>query len=380
MGGRVEKKELDKYLESIYYDENNPASFGGLDRIYRFVKNDGRYVISKRKIKEWLQTQLVYVHHKPVKKNFKRLRVIVPRKYYQFDGDTVSMLRYEEYNGGYKYILVLIDILSRFAWTYPLKTLTGKEMVTALKACIDTTPTHLRTDHGSEFVNNNVSKFLKSRNIGHIVTLNEKKANYAERFIKTLKNKITRYMQFAREFKWVKALPKITAAYNKAYHRSIRMTPYMAMKTDDPKLWIMQYSPKKIKVKTKPKKQVKSKAPYTFRIGNKVKLSYLTSPFTKTYDEKWTTEMFIITGREIKQGIAQYTLKDWNNDPIRGTFYEQELQQVTIDDGVYNIEKVLKRRVRNKKKEVLVRWEGYNKNFDSWIAESDIKNLSNKPL
>lgn len=69
-------------------------------------------------------------------------------------------------------------------------------------------------------------------------------------------------------------------------------------------------------------------------------------------------------------------LKDFNNEIITGEFYEQELQRIYVDDKtMYKIEYVVKKRSRNGKKEVLVKWMGYNSSFNSWIPEENIVNF-----
>ena len=47
-------------LRKIYYDPTSPASFSGPDKLYVYVKKDGKYNISKYKIKKWLQRQEIY--------------------------------------------------------------------------------------------------------------------------------------------------------------------------------------------------------------------------------------------------------------------------------------------------------------------------------
>ena len=68
---------------------------------------------------------------------------------------------------------------------------------------------------------------------------------------------------------------------------------------------------------------------------------------------------------------------DWDDESVEGTFYEQEIQAVNVDQSTeYHIEKILKRRTRNKRKEVLVRWLHWPQKYDSWILESDVKDYS----
>lgn len=68
-----------------------------------------------------------------------------------------------------------------------------------------------------------------------------------------------------------------------------------------------------------------------------------------------------------------YKLEDWTGEGVDGTFYEPELQAVIVDESTeYHIEKVLKKRIRNKHREVLVHWLHWPKKYDSWIPESDV--------
>ena len=70
-----------------------------------------------------------------------------------------------------------------------------------------------------------------------------------------------------------------------------------------------------------------------------------------------------------------YTVQDLLERPIEGTFYEEELQKVKRPD-IFRIEKVLKKRAKNKKTEYLVCWSGYRPDFDRWIQSLDIEPIS----
>ena len=87
--------------------------------------------------------------------------------------------------------------------------------------------------------------------------------------------------------------------------------------------------------------------------------------FDREYSEKWSGEIFTVTDRKINQNQPMYQLKDYNNDIIEGYFFEPELQIAFLDnDIVYKIEKILKKRTRNRKKEILLKWKGWPKKFN----------------
>ena len=77
--------------------------------------------------------QEVYTSHHPVNRVFKHSRVLAFSLNYQWDTDTANMAKYKDYNDGYGYFVVFIDIFSRFLYTYPLKTHSGSEMTKTFK-------------------------------------------------------------------------------------------------------------------------------------------------------------------------------------------------------------------------------------------------------
>ena len=84
------------YLKSIYYDPTHPAAYGGVEKPYRTVKIDGRFVLSRNKISQWLNKQEDFAFHKEEKTHFRRRRVVAPFVDYQWDVDTADMCRYDD--------------------------------------------------------------------------------------------------------------------------------------------------------------------------------------------------------------------------------------------------------------------------------------------
>ena len=89
-----------------------------------------------------------------------------------------------------------------------------------------------------------------------------------------------------------------------------------------------------------------------------------------------TEEIFQIVNL-IPRTPVVYEVRDLLKRPIEGTFYEKELQTVERPD-IFRVEKVLKKRIRNKKEEYLVRWSGYSSDFDSWLQSTDIVPISKR--
>ena len=168
------------------------------------------------------------------------------------------MVSYQKENDNYSYFAVFIDIFTRYLFTYPMKSLTGVEMVSVMQEILRTqekNPKILRTDRGSECHNKDVERFLSQEKIKHVFTYYETKANYAERVIKTIKLKMFKYFTANETYRWIDELKNITYAYNSSNHRSIKMSPAEALVADNYVLWQNQY--REIQKPKKPKKSSK---------------------------------------------------------------------------------------------------------------------------
>ena len=91
---------MDDYLASVYYDPKRSGGFGGVDRLYKDVKK-GKLNISRTKIKEWLMKQDAYTLRKPIRRRFKRNRVIVGGIDQQGEMDLADMQSMQKFNDGY---------------------------------------------------------------------------------------------------------------------------------------------------------------------------------------------------------------------------------------------------------------------------------------
>ncbi|KAK3084311.1 hypothetical protein FSP39_011465 [Pinctada imbricata] len=210
----------EEYLKEIYYNPVNAGSFSGPDKLYRYVKKAGKYVISKYRIRKWLQRQEPYSLQRPLVRKFKRNTVITLGIDDQWDADLMDMTKFAKENDGYAYILVVIDIFSKYLWLRPTLDKRGESITAALKAILDEgrQPTRIRTDKGQEFKSRSFNALLKRNNIEHLYAQNtEIKANYAERVIKTVKAKIYRYMTYKQSQRYVDRLEDFNNNYNSVY-------------------------------------------------------------------------------------------------------------------------------------------------------------------
>ena len=355
-------KDLQTRLQEIYYNAKHPASFSGVEALYRAVKDDGKIPVSRTMVRKWLENQLTYTLHKPIRKRFPRGRVLVSGMDWQWESDLVDLSKLSRYNNGYKWLLTTIDVLSKYAWVVPMKDKTGKSLVQAYKKILKggRKPTKLHTDHGTEFLNRQFQDLLQDKDIQFFTTNNETKASVVERFNRTLKTRMFKYFTFKNTRKYIDVLADLVDSYNHSYHRSIGTKPALVNKKNENVIWKRLYGQG-------------SDAPtrFKFNVGDQVRIGKSKMIFTKGYLPNWTEEIFTITDR-IPRKPPVYRLKDFNGDLIAGTFYEYELQKITKDDDVYRVEKILKKRTRKGRREFLVKWKGYPSQFNSWVSVNDI--------
>ena len=102
-----------------------------------------------------------------------------------------------KFDKGFRFLLCFIDIFSKYSWVVSIKYKKGVSIINAFQKVLkesDRKPNKIWVDKGSKFYNNSFKKWLKDNDIEMYSIHNEGKSVVAERFIRTLKNKIYKYM------------------------------------------------------------------------------------------------------------------------------------------------------------------------------------------
>ena len=242
-----------------------------------------------------------------------------------------------KYNKGIRYLLCAIDLFSKYAWVIPLKDKKGTSIINAFQKIIskERKPNKIWVDQGSEFYYQSFKDFLKINNIEMYSTFSEGKSVFAERFIRTLKNKIFKHMTAISKNVYFDVLNDTVNKYHNTIHRTIKMKPID--NTDDSFAEYNEESNKK-----NPK----------FKIGDHVRISKYKNIFPKGYVPNWSEEIFVIN--KIKNTVPwTYVISDLNGEEIIESFYEKELQKT--NEKEFRIEKIFKR----KGDKLYVKWIGY---------------------
>ena len=270
--------------------------------------------------------------------------------------DLADMTALSEDNEGVKYLLLVIDIFSKYGWIEPLKNKKGKTLANALKTIFkERKPEKLWTDKGREFYNKDVKELIELYS-----TENEEKSSIVERWIRTMKEKIWKYFTDNNTYNYMDVLPDLVKDYNNTVHSSTKLTPIDASKKkNELTVWRNLY-PDRYKINDITPK---------FSVGDRVRITKKKKDFEKGYTTRWTEEIFTI--KEIRNtDPITYKLEDLEGEEIKGTFYEPELQKT--EQQIYRIEKIIKK----EKNKSLVKWKGYSDKFNSWVDNKDLIDLS----
>ena len=133
-----------------------------------------------------------------------------------------------KFNEGFRFLLCVIDIFSKYAWVVPLKNKKGMSIVNVFHKILQESnrkPNKISVDKGSEFCNSSVKEWLKDNDIEMYLTHNKGKSVVAERFARFLKTKIYKYMTSISKNVYIDKLDDIVNEYNNQYQRAIKMKP-----------------------------------------------------------------------------------------------------------------------------------------------------------
>ena len=232
--GLVRRTQSDKILRDKAFKIAGNPKYDGYQRglvsmVYKFFdkKSSGSGIINEANY------QLADELHKPIIRKFKKRKVYSSFRDNIWGVDLADMQSLSRYFKGIRYLLCAIDLFSKYAWVIPIKDKKGATINNAFKKIISEgrKPNEIWVGQGSEFYNKSFTDFLEINNIKMYSTFNERKSAVAEKFIKTLKNKIYKHMTAISKNIYVDVLDDIVNKYNDTAHRTIKMNPINV--TDD---------------------------------------------------------------------------------------------------------------------------------------------------
>ena len=172
--------------------------------------------------------------NKPTIQKFERKKIIVNHINEIHSADLVDMSQYSKINKGYKYIFSNVDVFSKIAYAYPIKS----KKIQDIKPCFQkifmkNKPKYIWSDKEPAFLSKEMQQFFKDNNVKIYHTNSHLKAVVVERFNRSLRELIMKEFVKNNNTVWYNILPKLIKIYNNRFHSTIEMKPVEVNKNNE---------------------------------------------------------------------------------------------------------------------------------------------------
>ena len=267
------------------------------------------------KIAKYLRKNETHSLHKPVRRHFKRRRIITHYPGQIVQMDLIDMQQYYGSNSGYKYILVVLDLFSKQIWLRALKSKEGGETASAIRTVIHDMGFPIQSvifDEGKEFLNNNVDMLFTQYSIYSYNIKTKIKAGAVERANRTIKGIIWKIFTETKRKRWINFLEDIQDNYNNTYHRTIKMAPNQVSMKNRRRVFKNMFP------------DINDTVDCRLHRGDRVRIALNKEIFDKSYKVNWSKDIFIIEKAFQRSGVCWYRLKDQNGNIYpKGKYYFQ---------------------------------------------------------
>lgn len=306
--GKATKMQQRQKLLKHY--TKGPAAYGSSGRLQEVTG------FSKRDVNNFLETINAHTKYSSYRKQFARLKVVAYDINEIWSVDVAYVDKLSKYNRNVKYLLVAVDVMSRYLRVEPLLTKDANATAKAFRKMVKTKqPKKVWTDKGTEF-KGAFRELCEKKGIHHYTTNSETKSAFAERNIRSLKNIIYKFLEQHWTYAYIDSLPEFVNTINSRVNRVTKLPPNKVTRKDVPKLISLVANDSAQLVK-KPK----------YKTGDFVRIAKPDLPFRKGYKQTFTDEVFEIN-RVATLNPPTYNLIDSLNEEIKGKFYEPELKRV----------------------------------------------------
>ena len=274
---------MEEKIRDLFYQ-----TYRGSSNIKNKLQNEK---VDEKQINKVLNNQEIYqLMKKPRKmKHYYPLSASYENERHQLDlmdiGSTMNKYPVQK-NKGYRYVMCLIDVYTRKAYTYPLKTKGDEEVSKAFLILIEKAgepPFQLDCDNEGSFTSRRFKKICEDYNI-HINFVKPNDINskaVVERFNQTLRRMLVLYMLHKGEKVWYDALEWLTDIYNNSYNSGIKQTPN-------------DINEKERMTDISMKKDLAKKYQSFLKIGDKVRILLKKNLGDKKTDVNWTRTVHTI--------------------------------------------------------------------------------------
>lgn len=320
-------------IKKYYFDPKFKVAFGSYRNIYALIKKNHPQ-FKKNVIDSVLKKILNYQLHKKIPPIKFRRKILAEKISYLWQADLIDLSNVSKKKKiktfKYRYILVVIDVFSKFAWIEPIRSKSGENTTKAfisiikraIKDSVHDIPLNLHTDLGKEFFNYHFKNEISKLKINHYFTSGLHKAAVCERFIRTFMNRFTKmYSNDKKKINSVRNyrlfLQTIVNLYNSTKSRTHGLAPNNVKKKHTNMIWSRLYgkyfenTPRLIK----------------FIPGDIVLVAKRKSIFEKGYSASYLKSKYIIHDVILNTYPITYRLRDSEGSISENTFYAEDLQK-----------------------------------------------------
>jgi hypothetical protein len=262
------------------------------------------------------------------------------RAYDLLEVDLCDLSHLSQFNRDVTFLLVAIDTFSKFCWVSPLKNKSAKTICAAFGKILKSVSRPIKTinsDRGSEWINKEFKRLLAHHNIkqNFNMTASKFKCAIVERQIRTLKEKIFKYLTYRKSKKYIDFLPQIVTNYNNTVHSVTRFKPIDA---SDEKNQLQVYE--NIRKRYRHRRldhgdqggdQIQKKNS-SLQENSLVRVAINKHVFEKGYTPIWSREIFKIKKVIYKRPFAVYVLEDLHGKQVTLRAYQHQLQKVNYEN------------------------------------------------
>ena len=287
-------------------------------------------------MQEFLHYSKTFSKFKHITRKFKRLKVRSLGNNHIWSMDVAFMEKPANQNNGYRYLVIAVDVLSRFVRVQPIKSKSSTAVKEAFCKMLTKEPGKFSfkiwTDNGSK-LRGEFKKFCDQNQIEIYHTLRESNSSLAERCIRTLKTILYKVFSEGGSYKHIHLIQKLVKKLmNSRINRSIGMAPVKVIERERKKnvadakcrgSYTLEAFTKNMFEKAK------------FTVGDSVHTSNINTPFKKRYKQKHGNEVFKATivarPKSTSSDPVSYPLQGFRGDKNPGRFYNQEFVAFQYD-------------------------------------------------
>lgn len=312
----------DSLVQRAWKNINNNASLTSLSAFAKSQKT----LHNVRALEKSLSSIEAFSRTRPLRRRFPRPAYILHSPYVGWCTDLAEM-PFKNSNKGNRFILILLDMFSKKVNLQKLKRKSKEQTKVAMERAIkqlsngfQNLPKYILSDGGREWKNSYVLGLFKKHNIEHRVLIHGFKAGQAERFIRSLKSFLFKYMELNKSKTWLPALKIFQDRYNNSPHTATRYAPNSVSEANSGEIfknlydWIVKH----------PRPKARYQVGDTVRIGNKPDL------FSKRTKPMFSKEIYKVIKVIDSFPVYSFRVSTLKGEEVDQRFVSQELSPATL--------------------------------------------------